>query len=89
MVYVDKVVRYSIKINGYQEWCHLLADTLEELHGFALQIGLKRAWFQNKKFPHYDLVPSKREIAVCFGAKEINIREYLKKKMFEKREQVI
>ena len=51
--------------------CHMYADTLEELHAMAEQIGMKRAWFQNKtKLPHYDLVPSRRVKAVRLGAIE-------------------
>lgn len=43
MIYTDKI--------------HLVADTLEELHDFAKQIGLKRNYFEGvrKGHPHYDL----------------------------------
>lgn len=44
----------------------------------AQVIGLKRAWFQNKRgqnFPHYDLSPSKRAAAIRYGATEIDCRE--------------
>lgn len=60
--------------------CHLYADTLEELHAFALKLGLKRAWFQaNRTMAHYDLVPSKRIIAVHLGAIEHSSREAVNK----------
>ena len=49
------------------KWCHMIADTEEELHEMAKKIGLKRNWFQKKSFPHYDLVPSKRELAIGNG----------------------
>lgn len=50
-------------------WCHLVADTLEELHGFARQLGLKRAWFQDRtRYPHYDVTVSVREKALAIGA---------------------
>ena len=49
----------------------MYADTLEELHSLAKQIGLKRDWFQNKAhLPHYDLVATKRKAAVDAGAVE-------------------
>jgi hypothetical protein len=52
-----------------QQWCHLVADTLEELHAFALALGLKRAWFQAKaSYPHYDLTMAVRERALGLGA---------------------
>jgi Protein of unknown function (DUF4031) len=50
-------------------WCHLVADSLDELHEFAARLGLKRAWFQNKaSYPHYDVTTSVRERALALGA---------------------
>lgn len=52
-------------------WSHLWADfeDLETLHELALKIGLKRRNFQdNAVIPHYDLIPSKRELAIKEGA---------------------
>jgi len=52
-------------------WCHLTADTVDELHAFAARLGLKRAWFQDhSRHPHYDLTPGKRAQAVRMGAIE-------------------
>lgn len=54
---------------------HLMVDGdtpehLEALHAFALTIGLKRSWFQDHPtHPHYDLVRSKRTLALDRGAK--------------------
>lgn len=42
----------------YCDGVHLIADSISELHQFAVQIGLKRCWFENKrhkKQPHYDV----------------------------------
>lgn len=71
--------------NGHQ-WCHLWTDGgVEELHAFAAKIGLKRSWFQDRpRFPHYDLVPSKRALAIALGAKEINLREWIERRMKQK-----
>lgn len=50
-------------------WCHLVADSLDELHAFAVQLGLRRAWFQSKSaFPHYDVTLTVRERALQLGA---------------------
>lgn len=50
-------------------WCHLVADSLDELHRFASKLGLKRAWFQDKaSYPHYDVTMSVRERALGLGA---------------------
>jgi hypothetical protein len=56
--------------------CHMYADTIIELHALAAAIGLKRSWFQDKRFfPHYDLTPSKRELAKRIGAVEVSDEE--------------
>jgi hypothetical protein len=59
-------------------WCHLFTDSLdlEELHQFAEKLGLQRAWFQqHPTLPHYDLVPSKRTLAIKYGAKAVTGEE--------------
>lgn len=55
--------------------CHLLADTLEELHTFAARLGMKREWFQPVSTPHYDLSLSRRALALKYGAVEIDERK--------------
>ena len=61
-----------------RRWCHLLADTEEELHAFAAGLGLKRAWFQHRAErpwqDHYDLPEEVRREAVRAGAVEIDLR---------------
>lgn len=51
---------------------HMQADMSEELHAFASQIGLKRAWFQERPGrpgrDHYDVTQSKRDAAILAGA---------------------
>lgn len=73
MIYVDSL--RSCIPNRKWRWnksCHLFADSLEELHEFALKLGLKRSYFQAGSIvPHYDLTKNKREGAVAEGAKEI------------------
>lgn len=72
-VYVDSMrAQY-----GRLVMCHMIADTLEELHAMADAIGVKRQWFQhkNKRLPHYDICMSKRALAVKLGAQEIDQRE--------------
>ena len=67
MIYTDKI--------------HLVADTLEELHKFALQIGLKRHYYEGvrKGHPHYDLTNDYiLNKALEAGAKIVNKREILK-----------
>lgn len=54
----------------------MVSDTSEEeLHAFADSLGLKRAWFQDKSLPHYDITPSKRTLALRLGATAVPSRE--------------
>jgi hypothetical protein len=63
MIYVD---------TPFDGWCHMVADSLEELHEFALKMGINPERFQNKpKRPHYDLRPKRRRQAVNMGAIEV------------------
>ena len=73
-VYVDE----SIFPYRGQKYCHMYSPDVEELHRMARAIGLKHAWFQNKRgedFPHYDLAPSKREAAIKAGATAVTCHE--------------
>ena len=70
VILVDETRRHH---SGW--WCHMVSDrSVEELHAFASEIGLRRRWFQQGPRPHYDLRPSKRRLAVAKGAKEVNTR---------------
>lgn len=84
-VYVDDLVEYDpaqIKPGARQHgrlWCHLTADSDDELHAFAARLGMQRWWFQDAKrqaLRHYDLVPGKRAKAVKLGAIEVKAGEH-------------
>ncbi|WP_050514213.1 MULTISPECIES: DUF4031 domain-containing protein [Streptomyces] len=93
-VYVDEIQDWTwiAKARGlrHTHWCHLTADSEEELHAFAVRLGLRRAWFQ-KKGPrdyrwHYDIVPSKRDQAVRLGAQEVD-RRFMGELMIRRQEE--
>lgn len=64
-VYVDNV---QIEWRG-MKWCHLVADSLQELHDFANRLNLQREWFQhNASYPHYDVTVKTRIRALSLGA---------------------
>lgn len=66
-VYVDELRKWPNARGKFKAGsCHLMADTLEELHSFAKQIGVARHWFhRTKRHQHYDLVESERVKAVA------------------------
>ena len=72
MVYVDNM-RASF---GRMIMCHMVADSVDELHAMADKIGINRRWFQdNPHHPHYDVTLKKKALAVKYGAKEITMQE--------------
>ena len=82
MIYVDRpgavakhigcgMFRYPVK------YCHLFADSPEELRAFANLIGLSPEWLQcaGTYREHYDLMGMKINAAIKAGAKRITFRE--------------
>jgi hypothetical protein len=83
MIYVDSLMPTVKTLRWHHaESCHLFTvpGNLQLLHVFAIQMGLKRCWFQNKKggMPHYDLTANKRALAVQMGAMELPREEVVK-----------
>ncbi|MDZ4042892.1 MAG: DUF4031 domain-containing protein [Eubacteriales bacterium] len=56
---------------------HLMSDqSIDELHAFAQDIGLRREWFQDKVIPHYDLTSERmRTKAQAAGARLVTERD--------------
>ncbi len=85
MVYVDTPIEYPQSMIAHKAqkhgavWCHLWCDKGDDdrLHEIAKTIGLKREWYQKKtRFPHYDLVQSKRLKALAAGAVEMEFADW-------------
>lgn len=60
--------------------CHMTADSLCELHDMACRLAMKRNWFQvppKASFPHYDIPERRREMAIRYGAIEVDDRTCL------------
>ncbi|RFA12141.1 hypothetical protein B7R22_17065 [Subtercola boreus] len=80
-VYVDNMNAKADVPNGAKVvrgvWCHMTADTSEELLVMADKIGMRRSWVQ---YPgtwkeHFDVTLSKRKLAVSAGALEVSMRD--------------
>lgn len=87
-VFVDDLKHYRYPPAGFRSrpnpeaghyWCHLFAETLEQLHAFAALIGLQRRWFQDQRHPHYDLTTYGRWRAVRRGAQQITTRDWIRR----------
>jgi Protein of unknown function (DUF4031) len=54
-----------------RRWSHMVADTAEELHAAARELGLPRAAAQDRgRTLHYDLPEEWREVAIARGVAE-------------------
>jgi hypothetical protein len=74
--YVDTVRSYPDAGLRFTEYCHLLADTREELHELAQRVGMPRIAFQDHPHRwHYDLPGHLRPVAVSLGAREVTMHE--------------
>lgn len=76
-VYVDDMRAVAVMAGTRGMWCHLMADSSEELAAFARSLSLKPDWVQ---YPgtfreHYDLTESVRRRAIEHGAIPITLRE--------------
>lgn len=72
--YVDPAV--FKKPNGRKSYCHMVADSLVELHAFAEKIGVKKHFFhKSATYAHYDITEAQREVAITAGAKPISSKE--------------
>jgi hypothetical protein len=72
-VYVDQPIHQL----GRMKMCHMVADSIEELHRMADRIGVARRHFQSPpkaRLPHYDICKAKRSLAVKLGAIEVSSR---------------
>lgn len=79
MIYVDELRNYGDKLG---EWCHMWADSEDELHSFAKSLGLQRHWMHRSygisgDFKHYDLRPGKRAAALKRGAQFKPLKDYI------------
>lgn len=87
-VYVDELKQYpkhmitkaARRYGTY--WCHMWADTEDELWLFARVLGFRKSWAQRSKtgFLHFDLTPSRRVKAISLGAKVSSLHTFLGKK---------
>jgi len=71
------------------KWCHMWTDgPIEDLHLFARAIGVnKRLFHCVGGLKYYDLVPTKRALAILRGAKVLSLVVWMSKRNLEKKEE--
>lgn len=82
-VYVDQIKEIDVDehLAKYGTlWCCMYADTIDELNHMADTIGLQRRHLRNHHvFPHYDLTPEMRQLAISYGAQVLTTKELMEK----------
>jgi len=73
--YIPAKVR-SGRLTHDSRWCHLTADSTEELIAFAVGLGLQEKYIQFRGTwkEHFDVTAPKRRLAVAKGAVEVGYR---------------
>jgi hypothetical protein len=72
--YVDAIRAYPEAGLRFEAFCHLLADSRDELHAMADRLGVPRRLFQDHPWRwHYDLPAHVRARAVRLGAVEVDL----------------
>ena len=76
-VYVDDMRAEHVVRGRRMIFCHMIADTSDELHAMAEKIGVAFRWLQcgGTWKEHFDIVQTKRTLAVKAGAIQITERE--------------
>lgn len=79
MILVDELRAWPTKLRcfkaGAAHLTFVAPSTVDDLHRFALSIGLRREWFQGARVEHYDLTAKKREAALTAGAVFVSAKE--------------
>ena len=79
MIYVDAAT-WKKSRTGRKSYAHMVADSLDELHEFAIKIGVKKHFFHRSKVaPHYDITSEQHVVAMANGAELVDSRVVLQK----------
>jgi hypothetical protein len=76
-LYVDRLIDYTGRVPyRHKVWCHLVADTDDELLAAAAELGGSEEWLQGSRGwdTHFDLPAPWRADAVALGAAEVDFR---------------
>lgn len=89
-VYVDDAFIQATVPNGQarhtSQWCHMMADSTEELLAFAKRLGLRASYIQ---YPgtwkeHFDVTQGKRAQALRLGAVEVTVDQIVEQRRIKR-----
>jgi len=82
MILIDGILQYKAPGLRFKRWSHMVSTVGEaDLHEFAARLGLKREWAQLRpkaSAAHYDIIPTKRALALRLGAREVTSRDLVR-----------
>ena len=76
-LYVDRLIDYTGRVPyRHKVWCHLVADTDDELLAAAAELGASEDWMQGRRGwdSHFDVPAPWRASAIELGAVEVDFR---------------
>ena len=75
-VFIDMPIWKKSK-KGRKSYCHMMSDvSLDDLHQFAAENGIKRHFFHNNRMcPHYDIAEEQIPQVKSAGAIQISSKE--------------
>ncbi len=76
-LYVDRLIDYTGRVPyRHKVWCHLVADSDDELLAAAAELGAAEEWMQGRRGwdTHFDVPAPWRDRAVALGAHEVDFR---------------
>ena len=76
-LYVDRLIDYTGRVPyRHKVWCHLVADSDEELRAAAAELGAAEEWMQGRRGwdTHFDVPAPWRDAALALGAHDVDFR---------------
>jgi hypothetical protein len=72
LMMVDRLAERAHRDHSFKLSCHMTTmGTVDDLHAFALRLGLREEWYAEDPIPHYILSPKLRAKALMLGAVEL------------------
>lgn len=80
-VFKQKILYIGTRTYKYKNMLmsHMMSDSTDLLHTLAGELGIARKYFQDGKFPHYDISQSKIKLALKRGIIRLSDKEIIRR----------